>query len=189
MSDSPGDNHDLRSDGSEDERLRIRGPIPEELYSFYEDRPFKICTRCGEGLSDFQEGYRVSKVFRGEEVIFEYALCLPCLRSMFEESSEESKAALMQFQMERFRFVSGFDECALCDNQRDSLPTQEYGLVGICFGEGLAESNLICGCCMEAMSECVSEETRKGWDKFVEDNFPGVPADFEPMPIRGPVLT
>lgn len=187
MPDSPGDNHDLRSDQNDDEGLRIRGPIPEELFSFYEDRPFKICTRCGEGLADFSEGYRVSKVYRGEEVIFEYALCLPCLRNMFEESSEESKEALMKFQMERFRFVSGFDECALCDNTRDALPTMEYGLVGICVGDGLAESNLICGGCMEAMSECVSEETRKGWDRFVEDNFPGVPADFEPMPVRGPV--
>ncbi len=187
MSDSSGDDHDLRSPDEDGSYLRVRGPIPEELYSFYEERPFKSCTRCGEGLVDFEQGYRVSKVYRGEEVIFEYALCLHCLRTMFEESSEESKRALMEFQRARYRFVSGFDECALCENTREALPTLEYGLVGICLGDGLAESNLICGCCMEAMSECVSEETRKGWDRFVEDNFPGVPADFEPMPIRGPV--
>ena len=184
-SDFPEDEHDLRDD-DDGEGMKIRGPIPEELHSFYEDRPFKSCTRCGEGLEHFEEGYRVSKVFRGEEVIFEYALCLPCLKSLFEESSEESKQRLMQFQMERFRFVSGFDECALCDHERESMPVPDFGLVGICLGEGLVESNLICGQCMEAMSECVSEETRKEWDRFVEENFPGVPADFEPMPLRGP---
>ena len=183
--DPPEDNHDLRQD-DEDDGMKIRGPIPEELFSFYEDRPFKICTRCGEGLEHFEEGYRVSKVYRGEEVIFEYALCLPCLKSMFDESSEESKQALMKFQMERYRQVSGFDECMLCDHQRATMPVQDFGLVGICLGEGLVESSMICGTCMEAMSECVSEETRKGWDRFVEENFPGVPADFEPMPVRGP---
>ncbi|MCB1065968.1 MAG: hypothetical protein KDN20_24000 [Verrucomicrobiae bacterium] len=184
--DSPGDNHDLRSDDDAN-RLRVRGPIPEELFSFYEERAFKSCTRCGEGLQDFPDGYRVSKVYRGEEVIFEYALCMPCLKSMFEESSEESKQSLMRFQAERFRFVTGFDECALCENTREGMTTQDYGLVGICLGDGLAESNLICGECMEAMSECVSEETRKGWDRFVDENFPGVPADFRPMPVRDPV--
>ena len=188
----PDDDHDLRSEPDGEDslenfgRLRPKGPIPEELWSFYEDRPFKSCTRCGEGLVDFKEGYRVSKVIRGEEVIFEYALCVPCLRRMFDEASEESKQRLFEFQMSRFREVSGFDECALCDHERATMEVKEYGLVGICIGEGLAESNLICGDCMEAMSECVSEQTRRSWDRFVEENFPGVPADFEPMPSIGP---
>lgn len=164
-----------------------KGPIPESLHSFYEDRPFKTCTRCGEGLVDFEEGYRVSKVVRRGEVIFEYALCAPCLRRMMDEASEESKKALMEFQTSRFRHVSGFDECALCDSQWPEVEPKEYGLVGICVGEGLAESNLICGSCMEAMSECLSEKTRRSWDRFVEENFPGVPADFEPVPSIGPV--
>lgn len=192
----PGDHHDLRSqpdDEPEDDdrsgfgRLEARGPIPEELWSFYEERPFKTCTRCGEGLVDFPEGYRVSKVIRGEEVIFEYALCVSCLRRMLDEASEESKQRLMEFQTSRFRHVSGLDECALCDHQRETMQVKEYGLVGICIGEGLAESNLICGDCMEAMSACISEQTRRSWDRFVEENFPGVPADFEPVPSIGPV--
>ena len=39
---------------------------------------------------------------------------------------------------------------------------------------------------MEEMNALVSEKTRRGWDRFVEENFPGVPADFEPMPINSP---
>ena len=184
MTPTPGNDHDFSS-GDEIEP-QPKGPIPEELYSVYEDRPFKTCTRCGEGLEDFETGYRVSKVFRAGEVIFEYALCIPCLQGMFEEASEESRARLMEFQMSRFRFVSGFDECALCDSRREEIPTQEYGLVGICQGNGLIESNMICGQCMEDMNAVVSEKTRRGWDRFVEENFPGVPADFEPMPVNAP---
>ena len=164
--------------------LKPTGPIPLELYSFYEDRPFHTCTRCGEGLYDFKNGYRVSKVYKGDEVIFEYALCVPCLHNMMEESSEESRQRLYDYQMSRLREVSGFDECALCDRENESSQPLEYGLVGICLGEAIVEANKICGLCMEEMSELVSKKTRESWDRFVEENFPGVPADFEPFPIR-----
>lgn len=164
--------------------LKPNGPIPPELFSFYEDRPFRTCTRCGEGLFDFKNGYRVSKVYKGEEVIFEYALCIPCLQNMMEESSEESRQRMYEFQMSRLRQVSGFDECSLCERDEAGASRQEYGLVGICLGEDLVEGNKICGICMKEMSELVSKKTRESWDRFVEENFPGVPTDFEPFPVR-----
>jgi hypothetical protein len=42
---------------------------------------------------------------------------------------------------------------------------------------------------MEDMAAIMSEETRKTWDKFREENFPGVPADFEPMPTQPAPMT
>ena len=171
-----------------------REPIPDVLHSFYEDRPFKICTRCGESLPEFAEGYRVSKNFKQGEVIIEYALCFPCLQAMMDESSEDSKEALFKFQNERFRDVSGFDDCNLCDRTRAEARGDEYGLVGICQGDDMLDSGMVCIECMEEMAELVSEETRKGWDRFREENFPGVPADFAPSPgpapvKRNPILT
>ncbi len=162
-------------------------PIPRILFSEYEDRPFKICTRCGEGLADFTEGYRISKVFKGPETIFEYALCVPCLQNMAEESSVESRDALFEFQFSRLREVEGYHECAYCE--RPEAPTteghpQEFGLAAICMGEQMAEVNRICSLCMDEMAELVSEDTRRVWDRFVEENFPGVPVDFEPFPHR-----
>ena len=65
------------------------GPIPEEMYSEYESRPFKTCTRCGETLFDFREGFRISKVYRKGEVLFEYALCAPCFLGILEESDKQ----------------------------------------------------------------------------------------------------
>ncbi len=162
--------------------IRPKGPIPEELYSEYEERPFRTCTRCGESLIHFQEGYRVSKVFRAGEVIFEYALCLPCLNNIMKESSEESKERLQEFQNSRVRDVDGFSDCALCDRTRETTRNGEFGLVGACLGDQLLDGNMICSFCMEEMSELVSEQTRRTWDRFVEENFPGVPSDFAPMP-------
>lgn len=160
-------------------------PIPEELYSEYEERPFRCCTRCGEGLHDFQDGYKVSKVVKNGEVIFEYALCYHCMERMMEESSEESQKRLMEFQNERLREVEGTEECALCDRTRLDLDPPEFALVGGCLGLKLIESHLICIHCMEEMSELVSEQTRNQWNRFVEENFPGVPSDFVPTPVEG----
>ena len=163
--------------------MKPKGPIPEELYSFYEDRPFRICTRCGEGLYDFKHGYRVSKTYKGDEVIFEYALCNHCLHKIMEESSEETQKRLYEFQITRMRKTSGFDECELCDRPEEAAQREEYGLVGICLGEQIVEANKICGLCMEEMNELVSTKTRESWDRFVDENFPGVPADFEAFPV------
>lgn len=159
-------------------------PIPDILHSFYEDRPFVSCTRCGESLAHFTDGYRISKNFKRGEVVMEYALCMPCLTRMLEEASEESKASLAEFQAKHFRDISGFDECALCDRTRAQVRNEEFGLVGVCQGSRMMDSALMCIDCMEAMQEILSEETRRTWDRFREENFPGVPSDFEPFPSR-----
>ncbi len=162
-----------------------REPIPEILHSFYEDRAFVSCTRCGESLADFDEGYRISKNFKRGEVIIEYALCLPCLDAMMDEASEESKRRLNEFQTERYREgVSGFGECALCVRTIGEARNDEYGFVGVCHGKDMVDSAMICIECMEDMAEIMSAETRQTWDRFREENFPGVPGDFKPMPTK-----
>lgn len=179
-----GQGTDSDHDDEESSKPRIKGPIPRELFSEYEERPFKICTRCGESLIHFEEGYRVSKIYKAGEVIFEYALCVPCVRNMMEESSEESRNRLFEFQFSRLRDVDSTDECALCERTRAETRHGEFGLAATCCGEGLIEAHMMCSYCMEEMSELVSDETRRGWNRFVEENFPGVPADFEPFPVR-----
>lgn len=158
-------------------------PIPEVLHSFYEERPFLSCTRCGESLADFDEGFRISKNFKRGEVLIEYALCLPCLERMLEESSEESKRNLARFQEERLREPgSGFAECAFCEKTQAEARGGEFGLAGVCRGDRLLDSAMICIDCIEDMHEVLSEETRDVWRRFRDENFPGIPADFEPFP-------
>lgn len=162
-------------------------PIPRELHSEYEERPFRSCTRCGESLHDYAGGYRISKVFRAGEVIFEYALCFDCLDNLMRESSTESIQRLTRFQNERHRpGVEGIHECALCATRREETAAREFALVAACQGTGLLQAHLICQDCMEEMSNLVSEKTRNEWNRFVDENFPGVPADFLPEPAGTP---
>tara|TARA_R110000850_G_scaffold85842_5_gene185123 strand:+ start:2816 stop:3355 length:540 start_codon:yes stop_codon:yes gene_type:complete len=172
------------SNPDDDQESQGGEPIPVILHSFYEDRPFVSCTRCGESLLHFEEGYRVSKNFSKSEVIVEYAMCLPCLNAMLDEASDESKQSLAEFQAKHYRDVSGFNDCTLCEATFDDVKEGEYGLVGACKGDQMVDSAMICFNCMEAMSNIMSEETRRTWDRFREENFPGVPADFEPFPSR-----
>jgi hypothetical protein len=157
-------------------------PIPAELHSFYEDRPFLTCTRCGESLADFDDGYRISKNFKKGEVLIEYALCMPCLMRMLEESSAESKRNLEQFHVDHHRDVSGFHDCAFCEKTQEDARNEEFGIAGVCQGDRMLDSAMICIDCMEAMHAVLSEETTRTWRRFREENFPGVPGDFEPFP-------
>ncbi|MEN9020273.1 MAG: hypothetical protein ABF370_07180, partial [Verrucomicrobiales bacterium] len=76
-------------------------PVPKVFHSFYEERPFRCCTSCGEGLNDLEDIYQVTKTFHGTEVILEYAMCSPCQQNMLKELSEESVERLANFQTER----------------------------------------------------------------------------------------
>ncbi|MEO0416296.1 MAG: hypothetical protein AAF226_15225, partial [Verrucomicrobiota bacterium] len=142
---------------------------------------------CGEGLIDLDQGYRVSKNFKKGEVILEYALCVPCLESMMNEASEESKQALFKFHEERFNNRQGFDCCSFCDKDQSTSRGEEFGLMAMCWGDKMYDTAMICIECMEDMAEVLSEETRGKWDKFKEENLPGVPGDFEPMPSPAPI--
>ncbi|MDF1656059.1 MAG: hypothetical protein P1U58_00525 [Verrucomicrobiales bacterium] len=173
---------DSGSNASPDPSSRV--VIPDVLHSFYEERPFVSCTRCGESLKDFAEGFRISKSFKGDEVILESAMCMPCMAAMMDETSDESKLRLEEFHEKHYRDVSGFDECALCENTLDQVKDDEFNLVGVCQGNDMLDSALICFDCQEAMNEIISEETRRTWERFRQENFPGVPSDFEPMPTR-----
>jgi len=98
-----------------------------------------------------------------------------------EEASVESRKKLTEFHMKHFRDISTLDECGLCENT--AADTDERGLVGICTDQNLLHSNMICSDCMMKQAELVSKQTRDVWDKFKDENFPGVPTDWEPMPI------
>jgi len=161
-----------------------REPIPEVLYSFYEERPFLCCTRCGESLAEFTNGYKVAKHFKQGEVILEYALCMPCVEGMLAEASEHSRRVLNEFQQKRFRFISGFNECVFCEKTQETARDSEFSLTGICHVKDMVDSAMVCVDCMEEMSEIISDETRGKWNRFREENFPGVPGDFQPMPER-----
>ncbi len=157
-------------------------PIPTELHSDYEERPFRICTRCGETLCDFVEGYQIAKVFRRGEVVFEYALCAPCHTGLVDEFSDESRQTLEKFYHENITIGLGSEACAICRCGRADLAEPEFTLGAVCHGTELLESLMICGACAEKSGSFISKKTQEVFGDFINDNFPGVPADALPSP-------
>ncbi len=162
--------------------------IPDELHSEFEERPFHICTRCGESLVDFEEGYQISKVYRNGECIMEYAICLPCHSSMVAEFSADSRAKMEKFQAENFHHADGLFQCAVCAGKRTDEGPSEYGLAAMCLGDEVMHDLMVCGTCTERMQSLISPETRERWDRFVGENFPCAPTASTPTPSGVPVF-
>ena len=76
-------------------------PLPAEFHSFTEEGPFTKCTLCEEPLLEDGTPYLIHKAFHRSEVIFEYAMCLPCRAKMQEELSTESLERINQY-MDQF---------------------------------------------------------------------------------------
>ena len=161
------------------------GPIPPALYSFLLQRPFRQCTVCS---CDLTSGcfYEIQKVYRGDEVVFEMALCQTCGESLAQEFSKESIDALKNFLASSFQPSQGTRSCHFCDFPQQ--PAKGYTLVGACRAEALLlPPILLCATCSEKLQSELSQKTRDRQEEFVRDNFPGVPADVDFSPTPGVV--
>ena len=154
-------------------------PIPEDLYSEYEERPFGHCTRCGETLQDDNGGFQISKAYKRGECVMEYALCDHCRISMLEEFSQESKRRLSQFQHDNVALDRGLDCCSVCGVSRKSSDVEDFVITGLCEGSNLMHSIMVCGRCGDGIQEIISAKTRDTWRRFVDENFPGPPSEGE----------
>ena len=162
--------------------------IPKELYSDYEERPFCNCTRCGETLADFTEGYQIAKVFKRGETIFEYALCAACHSGMVDEFSAETKESLETFYANNMTPGLGLQTCGICGVDREHGDVKEFTLAAVCRQAHLMDSLMLCSDCTDRTNELISKKTRDVWRRFIDENFPGVPADSLPSPARVPVF-
>ncbi|HWB05398.1 MAG TPA: hypothetical protein VG796_20360 [Verrucomicrobiales bacterium] len=152
-------------------------PIPREFHSHYEDRPFQSCTRCGEMLDEIPGGYQIFKLFRHREPIYEYALCHPCHTGILDEFSADSRRRLAEFHANRVTLNLGRFRCAVCGNSRGEDQQPEFSLTAACLSRRLVHELMVCGPCRLEMQSLLSPETRRLWDKFVDENLPGVPSD------------
>ena len=162
--------------------------IPFELYSEYEERPFHTCTRCGETLLDYSEGYHVAKIIKNGEAVFEYALCFTCHSGMVAEFSSESRQALENFYLENMNPSLGLDGCGLCSMERLKFEDKEYSIGAMCQGKNMIDGFIICSSCMEKTNSLISSKTQGVWEDFINENFPGVPANALPSPGKLGVL-
>lgn len=100
-------------------------------------------------------------------------------------SAEELAAHLAQVERRhRVRLERAMAACALCGTLRSEC--HRYSLGTACIGlsllsaapdpENLGSPFLICEDCELALNECVSQQTRDAWNRFVEETFDGPPS-------------
>jgi len=159
-------------------------PIPPQLHSVYEEGPFTRCSGCTKPLAGLGL-YEIQKVYRGREVVFETALCHVCGEDLVRELSEESLAAMKGFLVSHFKPACEPGHCHFCGFPRGLFVN--YTVIGACRDASiLVPEIVICETCSESLNERLSQKTRDVQSDFVQDHFPGVPADLDLHPsLRG----
>lgn len=139
---------------------------------------------CGTDLTSPTAIYQVQKTWKHDQVIFELAVCARCASQAAKDFSQESFERIQQFLVTRYRPSFDLGHCHFCRKRLDGSEPAEYEVGGYCRGGGLLRPVVvICTSCSEQSQENLSEQTRKAWGDFVEDNIPGVPFSLEPDSI------
>ena len=176
--------------------------VPEIFHSFTEDGPFSKCTLCNGPLLEDGTPYLIHKAFHRSEVIFEYAMCLPCRAKMQEELSTESLERINQY-MDQFhmedrneQLLEGYgtevapwvSHCFI--SGKPIKGEDEYHYYAFCDGPDLVFNGLpmaLAGGVDEELNELLSQQTRERLDGFVDEQF-GLPPELK-KPIKGsPIL-
>ena len=176
--------------------------VPEMFHSFTEEGPFSKCTLCNGPLLEDGTPYLIHKAFHRSEVIFEYAMCLPCRAKMQEELSTESLERINQY-MDQFH-MEDRNEQLLEEYGTEVAPwvshcfisgkpikgEDEYHYYAFCDGPDLVFNGLpmaLVGGVDEELNELLSQQTRERLDGFVDEQF-GLPPELK-KPIKGsPIL-
>ncbi len=180
-------------------------PIPPQFHSLEKDGPFEVCLRCNGPLLSGETPYMIERIFKRDEPIIEYAMCLDCAGSANSELSSESRQAIRVWFEEhldpyaRYQrlFESNdsddpgllFDDCVITG--RPASDCDERQIMALCRGDrmiiGVSSPMMISGAATEEIIGLLSEQT-KGWlEDFVGDNF-GMPPEFCDNPDLLPLL-
>ncbi len=176
--------------------------IPEILHSVFEGGPFSKCVVCTKALLEEGVNYSIEKVFRGSEVIVEYAICQECGEDLASELSEESMERVQQFMMEKIDWASRgellettgedvgpwIDTCLVTGKSRGDLDA--YSICGRGRGVKLERSLIpfmVSGAVAEEVAELLSKATKERLDGFVDEHF-GLPSELRDVFDSSPLL-
>ena len=179
--------------------------IPSLFHSFQKDAPFEDCLFCGASLLTSNRHYVIEKIYRGNEVIIELAMCLQCREECSDEGiSQKSAETIQQFLenkidiQQRLRLMSSVNDqdsvdawlerCLLSDQPATMF--QEYQIVALCRGPWIQRDfypALISGPVLEDLSNLLSQQTKDWMDDFVGSNF-GMPSEFCQPPGVTPLI-
>jgi len=159
--------------------------IPRIFHSEYHEGAFSACLICDTPLLEGAVGsYMVEKIYRGQEVILECAVCQRCAVSMNCELSEESRENLEAFSLKLLEHDASLQRCRVCCTARDQL--DGFNIITAAILDRVLPDSwvLLCSTCIDEMETLLSKKTTEIYSDFVEDNFPGIPHDIDaPRPV------
>ncbi len=146
--------------------------------------------------------YIINQSFVGDECVFELAMCMPCREQMNEQLSEESRVAMFDFmhdnadmeaRLEKLSHDSEteayIESCVTCGKHRREA--KSFTLGAMFTGDHLIKGPfplLICDDCEARIAATISDETRKFWDTYIKDHFPGPPSEIDLPKQTKPIL-
>ena len=180
-------------------------PIPELFKDYLTGQPIDKCLICERDLLHSNTVYMIEKAVKGTDVIYEFAVCMPCMEEKHKMISKESAAKIRSFfeqrvnlqqrarelydQNEGFDFDSWVSRCILTDKERKASP--EHTLYGLFFEDQIIMGEfpyMISGPALLEVAELLSPETKDELGRFAEENL-GVPPEFEELfRTRTPLL-
>lgn len=155
-------------------------------------QPFTHCVCCRFPLLEIDASWLVNKDFHRGECVLEYAVCQRCRDRVAGEFSEDSKAAVRRFleqeidweaRLAEFMAAAELTErllaCIACRLPRDQM--EGFGISALFDSGGNLVTGplplLICRFCVGRMTQAYSEESRRIWRRFLDENFSGPPDD------------
>lgn len=169
--------------------------IPAEFYSFDTGQPFCECIECGKNLLADDCEYVIEKAvrnypgFTAKDVIFDYAICLPCAMEIQKRISTESMQAIQKYLSSKLEggdimTKSGNLDTCIFSNRKIADCT-EYQLFAYCRGRHLHEyikPYVVSGEILTELSDLLSAKTRDEMNGFMNKHFPTSPFIKEPDP-------
>lgn len=168
-------------------------PIPTEFYNSETKKPFDTCLMCHQPLLGSQ--YLIEKAIKNypslgtTEIIFEYAMCLPCASKMHMELSQESRSRIEAYMAEHLRnkkkpregnsqkdVKSALTQCLI--KETDIHQSTEYSIYALCNGSEMVVSELpyaLSGEVQDEIMQLLSAKSLDIMDDFIGNHFTGPP--------------
>ena len=141
-----------------------------KFHSYETGEAFTECCDCGCNLHDV-DIYIINQSFAANECIFECAMCLQCRERMNEQLSENSRVAMFDFM-----------------HDHADMESRQNRLSNNSATEAYIENCIICDDCEGKIAASISDETRKFWDDYIAEHFPGPPSEIDLPNKSKPIL-
>lgn len=172
--------------------------IPTAFHSLFHAGPFRNCSSCECDLLDGSCDYFIERCFRGDEPIFEIAMCESCRATFEKELSLDSRMRIsahieerldVEMRLEATASIPAdtidpwIDTCIL--SKRPRRDCKQYQIVAFCNGSQMYAGVfpfMISDSAADDLQKLMSKKTRDRHDEMVQDLF-GLPSEFADTPL------